>query len=438
MAEETPESAAAKLFAEEAPEEKKDQKLDELLMKLEKLDGKLEVVDRFRETTDEKASRLSEQIGELRSMILERERSSMNMEKSFEKFEGMMKELNPMELLKEFENKEKKIIQNKVAIEKLDETLKKWGEEVAGFRAVMEKIKSFENLVTVSQEVSAKLDGAEDTKKYMDRMAAKVETIFAELNKKLLGLEESKTLISKSDELTKELVKSQDALRLKIDDIDDRVNKLPTIEQFEEKVGGMAETVDALKKKERLRELEEVSLDLGRRMASVDTNVTELKKLEELSKERMSIMELMVSVEEDHRQGLISDGSYEEVKKKNQQLLDEIKVALKDNFLKLEGALEKEMDLGEGSLRLPTFTARVSTEGDSDKRIRKLEIEMKAAQKLLDKLDTSGMDEKMKEKMGMRYRERIEKLSREISALSSGDDVSAAGESEKLEERITP
>lgn len=462
-----------------AKEEEKKPTIDELLVKLEKIDGKLEVVDRFRETTDERTSRLSEQIGELRSMIMERERTSRNMEADFEKIKTLVKEIDPMALVKESEKKEKKIIETQVKIEKLENTISKLGEEVSGFRKVMDKIKSFENLVDLAKEVRGKISDVEDSKKYTDRLAAKVEAIFGELNKKLLELEEYKTKIDNLDELTRELVKSLDEAKMNITDMKDRVEKLPTSKDFEDKYLNLVGAVDALEKKTRILELEKISEDLGERMKELGTDFVELKRLEELSKERRRITELMTSVEEDHKQGLISDDSYEEVKKKNQELLVEIKAALRENFLKLEHVLEIEIEkpppvvqvpekliLENSGLTVPEMSltdkmpdeARIvakkseseviATEmrlvkeeeavdstvetkkpsslvsdmarGYLDKKLRLLETEREVVQNLLGELATSGIGERKRAQMEKKYRERIEKLTKDISAIRGG------------------
>ncbi|MEE8167669.1 MAG: hypothetical protein V3T58_02210 [Candidatus Hydrothermarchaeales archaeon] len=325
-------------------DEERDPTLQEILLKLEKIDGKLEIVDRFRETTDERSSRLSEQIGELRTMLLERERTSRNMEMDFEKIKVLVKELDPMALVKESEKKEKKIIENKVKVEKLENMIAKLGEEVGAFRDVMEKIKSFENLVEMAKDVKKKISDIEDSKRYTDRLAGKVESIFSELNEKILELEEYKGKITKADELTKELVKSTDRLELKLGDVAERTDRLPTVVEFEDKIEGLAASMRFLTKKIRMQELDEVSSDLGRRMKELSTGMPELERVRELAGERRRIMELMMSVDEDYKKELISKESYEEVKRKNEEMLKGIKESIKTDLGHLVSSLEVEVE----------------------------------------------------------------------------------------------
>lgn len=198
------------------PKEEGEVKLSDLLLRIEKMDGKLDIIDRFRNDMDERASHLAEQIGELRSMIMERERSFDRIKTDFEKVKDTVSGLEPMKLRKILDKREMEIMENKAKLEKIESLVKALSEENKKFRALMTKIKSFENLVDISYDIDRKLSKIKEVKDYADKIASKVENVFSELNMKVSELENQKEKIAKLDELTIELTKMLDEVTLKL------------------------------------------------------------------------------------------------------------------------------------------------------------------------------------------------------------------------------
>ena len=64
-------------------------------------------------------------------------------------------------------------------------------------------------------------------------------------------------------------------------------------------------------------------------MVKKEENLSELS-VDELSRQKEEIEELLSSLEDEYRNATVSDKSYEEVKKKNQKRLDQIKSKLKE------------------------------------------------------------------------------------------------------------
>jgi chromosome segregation ATPase len=271
----------------EAEREEAAPEMGELLLKIEKIHGRLEALDEAKARMDERIMRISEQVGELRTMGIEREKTIGMLEADFELIKGVFEEVKPSEFSKELQRKEKSITEVRVKIEKLEHLLEKLGDEVRGFRELMEKVKGLENLVEMQRLLKAEAAKGEETKKYIDRIAAKVESIFAELSSRLLTLDEYQGKVETVDELTKELVRGVDELGVKLKDcvtaeeLEDVIKK-EDLRSFskgiEEKITGMEKNIkefqDALK--EEFKSIEKRGEELDRRMRGIEIPYKEL------------------------------------------------------------------------------------------------------------------------------------------------------------------
>jgi hypothetical protein len=189
--------------------------ISNLLLRLEKIDGKLEIFDRSRDDVTERTTQLAEEIGELRSMILERERSFDEVKSEFEKVKDTVSGLEPLRLKKDLDRRKVEILENRAKIEQLETLVKALGEESKKFRELMEKIKSFENIVNISYDIDRKVSEINTMKDYASKVASKVESIFSELNSKVSELESLREKIEKLDELTIEITKMLDEISVR-------------------------------------------------------------------------------------------------------------------------------------------------------------------------------------------------------------------------------
>ena len=198
------------------PKEEGEVKLSNLILRIEKMDGKLDIIDRFRNDMDERTRQLSEEIGELRSITMERERSFDRIKSDFEKVKDTVSGLEPTKLRKILDKREMEIMENKAKIESIENLVKALSEENKKFRALMSKIKSFENLVDISYDIDRKLSKIKEVKDHANKIASKVEMVFSELNRKASELENQKEKIAKLDELTIEMTNMLDEVTLKL------------------------------------------------------------------------------------------------------------------------------------------------------------------------------------------------------------------------------
>lgn len=186
-----------------------------LLLRLEKIDGKLEIFDKSREDMTGRITQLAEEIGELRSSIMEKERYLDEIKSDFEKVKDTVSGLEPMRIKKDLDRRKLEVLENKAKIEQLATLVDALSEESKKFRELMQKIKSFENIVNISYEIDRKASEISEMKDYASKVASKVENIFSELNAKVSELEGQKERIEKLDELTIEMTKMLDEISVR-------------------------------------------------------------------------------------------------------------------------------------------------------------------------------------------------------------------------------
>lgn len=216
---EIPKRQIPEQFIEETPTEEvseEETKMSDLVLKLEKIDGKLEILDGSRNDVNDRLTQVAEEIGELRTMMMERERTFDKVKSQFDLVKESVTDIRPERLIKKFEKIEQDNLENKAKIETLETLIKALAEENRRFRRLMEKIKSFENLVDISYEMERKLTRINEIKSYADVVVAKVENIFSELNEKVSQLESQRERIEKLDELTIEITKMLDEVSIKM------------------------------------------------------------------------------------------------------------------------------------------------------------------------------------------------------------------------------
>lgn len=243
----TAEERAAQLEAEEAaaPEEKAPE-VAELVLKLEKVEGRLEATEQARVDMADRLQRMSEQIGELRTIALERERTMGVLEADFELIKSVFEEVKPSEIGRELERKEKSITQLGVRVEKVERVLDRFTEEVRAFRETLDRIKGVENLVEMGQKLKEQADRSDEAKKYIDRMAAKVESIFGELSSRLMTLDTTLGKIEGLEEFSRDATKALDEVGTKMKGLAaaEELRNFPSKEEFKQSLAEIRKSLD--------------------------------------------------------------------------------------------------------------------------------------------------------------------------------------------------
>ncbi len=357
-----------------------DSQVEKLVIEIEKLGGKLELVDSFRPQVNERLNRVSEEIGDLRRMILDREKSQREIELNIDKFKEIMEEVSPEKFAMKIEKLNLEVDKSFAKIERNEKVFGSVDNELKSIRGSFEKIKSLENLVELSNKIKEDIDSIEHTKRYNERIAAKIESIFMEVNNKTADLTKNLSTIEKVDELTQELVKQQDGLNLKFNedvikktDLDKFKNQLvqevknigikELPKEISEKLKELEESLKSLEKyklqnesqkKELSGSFDEIKLEISKLTKGISKKITNLEQAleeksndldrkveekmeilsrsmegpEELEGEKRNILKLLKKAREDFETGSISERAYLELERANKSRIENINAIL--------------------------------------------------------------------------------------------------------------
>jgi len=327
-----------------------------LVAEIEKIQGRLDIVNELKNQLTETTRTFSEEIGELRTMILDREKSFSKIEIGFEKINEIVKDIEPQTIRKNFEKKEQKILELDARIEKLERFSKELIKQTEKVREVIEKVKSFENLVSVAERVKKYLRQAEETKNYADRIAGKVETMFEDMNNKVIDLDEKSAKLEDIDSLLKELVPTVDKLQIEVSNKADKKDVVSLKRSGVSRI--VEERIDKIEKDE--AEIQKKFINLEESKKQIDDELKKLKdrisvlfpedlKLREELKMKIKLLAREIEeIEKAYNRGEIDEASYKERiekrKKEREELLEKLKEIKMPTISEIRN-LEKEVML---------------------------------------------------------------------------------------------
>ena len=329
-------------------------KYENLIVEIERIQGRLEAITDLKNQLIETTRTFSEEIGELRTMILDREKSFSKIEIGFEKINEIVKDIEPQTIRKNFEKKEQKILELEARIEKLERFSKELIKQTEKVREVIEKVKSFENLVSVAERVKKYLRQAEETKNYADRIAGKVETMFEDMNNKVIDLDEKSAKLEDMDSLLKELVPTVDKLQIEVSNKADKEDVISLKRSGVSRI--VEEKIDKIEKEE--EEIQKKFINLEESKKQIDDELKKLKdrisvlfpedlKLREDLKMKIKLLAGEIEeIEKAYNRGEIDEASYKERiekrKKEREELLEKLKEIKMPTISEIRN-LEKEV-----------------------------------------------------------------------------------------------
>ncbi len=181
-----------------------------------KFEGKLEQNESKLGNFSEKISILRENVGEVRGMETSLEKKINNFEEKIEKVNTIIAQHDPKVLEKKFSDIEKKISLKESDIEKVSLKLTEVEKKLDEFLGFMRKIKSYDSLISVLDNINKKVKKIKEIEKDVDKKSGKVESIFLEFQDKLDILFRVNTKIESYDEIFKDLIKDVDNLSIKV------------------------------------------------------------------------------------------------------------------------------------------------------------------------------------------------------------------------------
>ncbi|MFH1432100.1 MAG: hypothetical protein ABIG84_02690 [archaeon] len=196
-----------------------EKKLNDTLLKVEKMEGKFEMIESSKSETNDRIADLAEKIGELRSMIFSREDTFSGIETEFENIKESTAHMKPEKIHKEIEENALEVMKVQAQLELEKSKIDRLEKTQVKLTKLLDRFKSFENLLDVSKEIKAEIEQVKDSEKYTSRMAAKTEKIFSELDNRLSEFQKYKKEVNDMNELIKDLIRSNDTLEVKTDSL---------------------------------------------------------------------------------------------------------------------------------------------------------------------------------------------------------------------------
>ncbi len=378
-----------------AKKEKSDSKgMEKFIVRMDKLEGRVEMFEQFKEAIFDRISQLSEGIGDLRRMILDREKTLTEMEAKTEKMSEISKEFDPKVLRKRSENIKAEIQTMEMKREKDREFMEAMNSKIKEMEKLLSRVKSFENFVKESKNIGEKLEEINKTKRYVDRIGAKVEGIFADANEKIARIKSLTSTIQKVDDLTSELVKEFDRFKVMFEDeavkggdVDDLRNEIE--DKIKDSIS--SELTPSIKK--RMDYIEKLFLDIKKHKITpedvrfVKKELNEIrrnrKSIKEMEEEKAKLEEIIGTAHEDFSDGLISKKAFDEITGKNRERIEEINVTI--NRVSNEMFAGKIRSMEETMENLKDSIDDLATKeslGDMKKRITGIEEGFRKAREL--------------------------------------------------------
>jgi hypothetical protein len=299
------------------------------IMEFEKIKASVETFKEAKRDMDDKLRSFAESLGEVRSMFLQREQSIRDMQTKIEGMSEVVESLDPDKVTEERRKREKEMALLTAKIERMDKVTTDLLERFAEVRETLEGLKSLKAIVDTARNIGEKLLEIEQTKNSMERMSSKLETTYLEMNKHLADLPLTKSKTEALEDLTKEMMKMIDDLKVNID-------KAAT----KEDLAGVKPVIAEIPKKDEMLELEE---------------------------RRNEMKQLMATLDKEFKESAISEKSYKDSMDKSKQKLEDIekkidalKSAKSGGFSKLFGAF------GFGKKKQPPKKPKAEAQEEED------------------------------------------------------------------------
>ncbi|MFH1249219.1 MAG: hypothetical protein V1660_03635 [archaeon] len=285
--------------------------LSELIVKIDRLEGKLEMLKEVSDAINSRISDINERMGDLRRMVLDSEQVVGELKASFEKVKDIVKELEPQKLVRDLQKFEGEMTNGNAKIEKAGIAVENFNQRIKRIEEEFNKIKSFDNMVDVLKRITEKEKGIEEARRYADRVGAKVDSIFSDINEKVAELTQERLTIVNLDELSNKMVKDLADLQFKFNEKTLKKDDLEMVKETIAKdiVGINPLSFESLRKKVSLIEFQ-------------------AKTTDELEEEKKRLQHLLDTAKADFDAKKLSPKSYEELRNACQIKIAEVEITL--------------------------------------------------------------------------------------------------------------
>jgi DNA repair exonuclease SbcCD ATPase subunit len=327
----------------EVKQEEEKPNLTKIIISIEKLQTEMNTLKDFKKQNDEITRELTEKIGEIRSMFFQRESLIKETETKVKTLDDIVSDISPTKYMRELEKINKELLETQAKSEKVEVVNRTLSDDLGSIKQTMQNIRSVENLEKILDEIHSNVSQDRKIKEDSERIAGKTERFYLEMENRMKEFVQIKETLSKLEDLTKELNRSMDVINIKLAGF---VSK-DELEEFRKKYNN-ENTSNKQYIENKLKDVENF-LNLPSEETANDIN--------QLKKRRDDVSSLLLNIEEQYKKALISEKVYNEIKQKNETILEQV------------GQELSQLQSGENiSLKsLPTMIK------DIDKRMNELE-----------------------------------------------------------------
>lgn len=303
----------------------------EVNLEIEKMKVLLDSMREERKVLQENLQNISENIGEIRSMAFQTEGLAKELEMKIEKLQDEVSDVRPDEIGKRLRKFEENVEKFQIYTEKADAKFEDLSKKINSVHEMLKNAGGIENLSEINRQIGKKLEDFNEAMKYVERLASKTEKAFLEMNKNLEEFHLYKARQDNVEDAFKDIAKS-------IDEIGIRIEGLTPRKDFESYLNDIMILKKQVEEASRIIPMMKIKLP---------------EPIQKLSKERDEVNAMLDVLEEQVKNGTISVGEYEKLKKANEKKLKFVEDALESEWKKIEKIIESGGDIESLNYQAP-------------------------------------------------------------------------------------
>ncbi|MFH0961904.1 MAG: hypothetical protein V1820_04435 [archaeon] len=310
-----------------------------IIADLEKTKAEISALKEIKFNADARIKELSEGIGELRSMSLQRDQSTREVEAKVSKMEEIVKNVQPQIILAELQKREHELEATRAQLERTTMMLNETISQVRDIQKSMERVRGITNILDVDKGLNSKIGKLESQLALGERFSTKAEKLYYEIDKRMTDFAVMREKLERIDALTKEIMREFDEKKIKL-------GAAASVDEFnlfkrevEEKLNTLRETLE--RRVASSAAPQKNGNDFGK-MTSISSPTTkenpvvekpfstETERREtasanvpELLKQRDEIKSMLALLEEEYREGEITEKAFEEARRNSETRLAE-------------------------------------------------------------------------------------------------------------------
>src|SRR3989344_888837 len=201
---------------------------------VEKLKAQFTTFYELQKSTTERFSMINQQIGELRSMMIERDKSGQILEAKATQAIDLVRTVQPDKLMIELRKSDGKVEALRANIESSENIINNLVTELKDVKNKIAIFRGMEQVIQLNEESKRELMEIKKVQAIVERHSDKVETIFAEMQKKFSDFVKFADLVKDLDKSFKQISSDFDSIKVKMGDLSSKKEVENLIAKFDD------------------------------------------------------------------------------------------------------------------------------------------------------------------------------------------------------------